>query len=101
MIERYNEKTGKIEMIEDGAKCFSLPVFYNGCPNGDMVDAEILQRDYNPCYDKVIMPKKSPHEVYPKAVGWMFDGRHMVVDGVAYKIFDRCENQETYRMLSN
>lgn len=100
MIERYNVEKHEMEMIENGAPTLGVPVFFNGSPNGDVIDATILTRDYNPCHDKVIMPKIAPHKVYPNTVGWMFDGRHMVIDGVTYRVFDRCETLEVYDALS-
>lgn len=100
MIERYNEKTRKMEFIEDGAPTLKIAVFYNGAPNGDIIEATLLTRDYNPCYDTVIMPKCKPNEIYPDTCGWMFDGRYTEIGGTYYKVFDRCEHRKVYDALS-
>lgn len=96
MIERYNEETGRVDVIEDGAPRFMVPVMFNGAFNGEMVEATIWTRAWNPCFDKIARPV----EPYPKTVGWMYSGESIVVDHVSYKLFNRCETQEVYDALS-
>lgn len=100
MIERYNEEAGKVEKIEDGAPTIMVPVYFNGILNGDKVEATILTRDVNPCYDKIIKPTKESWEIYPNTTGWMYDGRSATIDGVAYRVFDRCETADVSDALS-
>lgn len=78
MIERYSEKTHSTERIDDGAPTFKIPVYFNGMPNGDTVEATVLIRDVNPCNDVVVMPTVEAHVMYPGTVGWMYDDPNVV-----------------------
>lgn len=100
MIEYFNAEKNRIERIEDGAPSFQIPVYFNGAPNGDMVEAVVLTRNYGIMRDTVVMPKAGPHTIYPGTVGWMYDGRKMVVEGKSLWVFDRCETMDTYNRLS-
>lgn len=62
----------------------------------ETVPAHIVERNWNPCFDRVIEPIDLPAGM----VGTMFDGNYMEVDGEMLKVMDRTETPEVYDMLS-
>jgi len=62
-------------------------------------DAHIVERNYNPCYDRVVEPV---HPDIDGFIGPMHDGRfHIAENGDKLKIMDRYETQRVYDLLSS